>query len=166
MASIANQSACRNTNFFEVDLRIGWVSNAVSLAGRTNRQRSSSAQTTTRMTSSAFFGVSVGVETVRTHCEATAVGVVEKEVETAGGCIETFFGSVLACSALRATLLTQVKDVGVDELTSWTGGSTCVRSDVFVVSCVCCGGCGISIHCHGCDVLTALAISQPRVCAS
>lgn len=62
--------------------------------------------------------------------------------------------------------MAKVKNGGVNELTSRTGGSTSIGSDVLVESCVG-GGCGrVSIDCDGGDILTRLAIRKSRGCAS
>ena len=62
--------------------------------------------------------------------------------------------------------MAKVKNVGVNELTSGTGGSTSVGSDVLVESCVG-GGCGrVSIDGDGGDILTRLAIVEAGVCTS
>ncbi len=70
-------------------------------------------------------------------------------------------------NTLWTALLTKVKNVGVNELTSGASGATSIGSNMFVVRGF---GCGIyaciRISSSYCDVLTRLAVVETGVCAS
>jgi hypothetical protein len=119
------------------------------------------------MTLSAFLGRCVGIKSVGTSCQTTAVAVEVKEVGSTRGGIETLFGVVLTGSTFGAALLTKIKNVGVNELTSGTGGTASIGSNVFVVRCFGCGGYTCNwISGSYCDVLARLTLIKTRVSTS
>jgi hypothetical protein len=115
------------------------------------------------MTLSAFLGRCVGIKSVGTSCQTTAVAVEVKEVDSTRGSIEALFGVVLTGSTFGAALLTKIKNVGVNELTSGTGGTASIGSNVFIVRCFGGGRGSVGVDSDSSDILTRLTEGQSKV---
>ena len=83
LTCITHQCTHCQSDLLEVRLRISWICCAVCLAYCTRTQTSSRTQTAPGMTLGAFLGRGVGVKSVGTHSQTTAVTVQEKEVGSA-----------------------------------------------------------------------------------
>ena len=137
----------------------------ISRASRTGCARSSCTKSATLCAFCAGSCARIGVVTVRTCCQATAVISKEEEISIAGCWILALFGSIDTFLALKTACLAYVKNTGMNELAGWTIRCTSVCSDVFIVR-----GMGDSCDCINSDtksdIHACLAVVETRLCAS